>query len=357
MKPSNIIKAIALNVLAGKVTYLEGAPGIGKSSLPAEAARANGWDCLILPPAPTIEPVDLRGAMKVITPDDAKNFNLDENFIGTTLAFPPDFLPRVAKKTTLVVIDDVPTALPAVQAALFQLLLDRRLGNYIVPENVHFVLTGNRLEDRAGAGRTLTALDSRVNRIQQDVSLEDWIDWANKTSIQPELIAFHRFHKGEFLHKFDPTKKVNPLPRTWAALSRSLAVINESRAKGEVIPNDLELELYEGDVGKEAALSFVGFNQVFRNLPNPAECLKNPTTAPIPEGADMIATVVCLTTALSRMVTQQTFGNLLKYLSRLQKEYEVMCIQDAINQKAVLKETSAYTQWAVKNQEILTGSK
>lgn len=353
MKLSHAIQAITFNVLTKNVSYLEGAPGIGKSSAPFAAAAQNGWDIILLPPAPTIEPVDLRGAMKVITAEDAKGFGLPESSIGTTVAFPPDFLPRKADKTTLVVVDDVPTALPAVQAALFQLLLDRKLGSYTVPENVHFVLTGNRLEDKAGASRTLTALDSRVNRIQVDVSYEDWIEWAVKNDIAEEVIAFHRFNKGQYLWQFDPKKKVNPLPRTWAFLSKKVKLVNEQRKNGTHVPADFEIEWYQGDVGQEAANLFVGFTRIFRELPNPAECLAKPATAQVPTD---IGAVLCLTGALSRIVKQDTLKNLLEYLSRLPKEYEVLCLQDAINRCAALKETKAYIKWSLDNKTALLGN-
>jgi hypothetical protein len=352
MKPAHVIQAIILNALSKAVTYIEGPPGVGKSSCPVQAARQMDWDCIVLPPAPTIEPVDLRGALKAITKQDAIDFDLGEDAIGTTVAFPPDFLPRSVSKTTLIVIDDIPTAMPAVQAALFQLLLDRKLGNYIVPENVHFVLTGNRVEDRAGASRTLTALDSRVNRINLDVSFADWINWAVANDIAPEVIAFHRFKSGEYLWKFDPKQKVNPLPRTWEFLSKKLKVVQSQRASGINIPSELETEWYQGDVGAEAANLFIGFTRVFEDMPDPRECLKNPKTAKVPTD---IGASICVATALSNLVTVESFPNLLIYLSRLEKEYEVLCLQDSINKNKALKETKAYVNWSLTNKTVLLG--
>lgn len=354
MKSTHVIQTIILNVLSRAVTYLEGPPGVGKSSCPVQAAAQMGWDCRVLPPAPTIESIDLRGALKVVNKADCAEFGLSEDSVGTTVAFSPDFLPKTADKITIVVIDDVPTASPSVQAALFQLLLDRRLGSYIVPENVHFVLTGNRAEDKAGASRTLTALDSRVNRIALDVSYQDWLAWAVKTGdIAPEVVSFHRFTGGVHLWKFDPKQKINPLPRTWEFLSNKVKVAKAQRAAGIDIPIELETEWYQGDVGVEAANLYVGFSRVFKDMPDPASCIKDPKNAKVPED---IGATLCLVTALSNIVTSDTLPNLMVYLARLKKEYEVLCLQDAINKHKTLKETKTYVKWALANPTVL-GSK
>ena len=345
MKPAHVIKAIATLVKANKVVYLEGKPGIGKTSFPKQAAIQNGWDYKVLPPAPTIDPVDLRGAIKVITKQDIAEFNLPAETLGHTMAFPPDFLPTVAEKITIVVIDDVPTATPAVQATLFQLLLERRLGNYIVPANVRFVLTGNRVEDRAGANRTLTALDSRVCRIGVDVSSEDWIDWAITNDIAPEVVAYHRFTKGDNLWQFDPTKKVNPLPRTWEFLSDTFKVAP---------PAEIAHETYAGFVGEEQAAGFIGFLQVLNDLPNPKDCLAFPETAPTPPD---VGAQLCLWGARARLVEDDTVPAFLTYVARLGGEYEHLAVADLVKVKPSTKETKAFSKWFLANEDTFNPTK
>lgn len=342
MKPSLVIRALATAVKANKVVYLEGPPGVGKTSFPKQAAQEMGYDCIVWPPCPTLDPVDIRGAIKVITPADAEAFNLPTSAVGTTVAFPPDFLPRSVERPTIIVIDDAPTGSSSVQATLFQLLLERRLGTYTVPKDVHFVLTGNRLEDRAGAGRTLTALDSRVVRLSVEVSVQDWLDWAVNALIAPEVIAFHRFHAGKYLWQFDSSKKCNPLPRTWEFLSDIFKCHPHK---------DLEHELYGGCVGEEASSMFIGFLRIFRELPDPRQCLSNPTSSPVPQD---IGAILCLCGVLSRIVQRDTLKNLITYTSRLGLEYANLAITDAVTLAPALKESKEYINWFRENSATFT---
>jgi hypothetical protein len=349
MKPSQALSAIEFIALAEQVSYLEGPPGIGKTSFFRQVAERNGWDYAAFPSAATLDPTDVRGAMKVITLADIKEYGLDPALHGHTLSFPPEFLPTKADKITLVVIDDVPTATPAVQAALFQLLLERRIGNYVAPANVRFALTGNRTQDKAGAGRTLTALDSRVVRLKIEVSLEDWINWGIDSGIAPEVLAFHRFHadtrsqaNGEapknLLWAFDPNKKENPLPRTWEFVSN---LYKKSP------PKEIELELYSGCVGEAAAAEFVGFLRVFRELPDIHFCLSNPDTAVVPTD---LGAKFAVASALARMVERDTIKNFIKYTKRLGDEFQHLAMSDAVKRAPALKESKEYITWFRANE-------
>jgi hypothetical protein len=176
-----------------------------------------------------------------------------------------------------------------------------------------------------------------------DVSNEDWFNWAITHDIAPEVIAFHRFTQGEYLHKFDPAKKVKPLPRTWEFLS-SLTKVNPDK--------DIEFDLYAGCVGEEAAGQFVGFLRIFRDLPDIDECLSSPTKASVPTD---IGAVFCVISALARAVTRPTLKNFITYVKRLGSEYEHLSITDAMKINPALKESKEYLGWFQDNLSVFGG--
>lgn len=345
MKHSSILRALAaslnLPTTSGKTPepfLIMGPPGIGKSSAPVDLAKLLGCEIIVFPSAPTLDAVDIRGIPRVVTPSDCEDFGLSPNLIGSTVAFPPDFFPKKVNGPTIIVIDDVTAANPAVQAALLQPVLDRKLGAYKVPHEVMFVLTGNRVEDKAGSSRTITALDSRVIRIDMEVSLDDWIGWATKNEISDEIIAFHRHYTGTYLWKFNPKDKCNPLPRTWEKADTMFKVM----AGDEEFP-----EVLAGLVGNEAATMFVGFHSIVKDLISPKVVFANPKQAPLPKtNESMLVTV----SSLARAVRKDTFEAFLIYLARFpQPEYAAMAIQDAVEIAPSLKESPGYVKHITNN--------
>lgn len=323
-----------------------GPPGIGKSSAPVSVAKKSGVNeagkpnvnIIIFPSTPTLDAVDIRGIPRVVTHADCEAFNLNPNSVGTTVAFPPDFLPRKVDGPTIIVIDDLPAANPAVQAAMLQLVLDRKIGSYNVPDGVLFIMTGNRIEDKAGASRIISALGSRVVRIDMEVNNEDWIGWAVKAGISDEILAFHRHYAFKYLWQFKPTNPCNPLPRTWEKADDFFKVMADDPDFQETL---------NGLVGEEAGTMFMGFHKIVRDIISPKVVFANPKKAPLPATNEALLVTV---SALARSVKAETMEALLIYLARFeQPEYAAMAIQDAVELNPALKESEGYIKHIVNN--------
>src|SRR5690349_18105341 len=113
-------------------TMLWGPPGIGKSSIVAQTAAAHG-----------IGLIDVR--LSQLAPTDLRGLPVAES--GVARWYPPEFLPQDG--AGILFLDELNLAPPVMQGMAQQLILDRRVGSYRVPEGWFIWAAGNRKEDRA----------------------------------------------------------------------------------------------------------------------------------------------------------------------------------------------------------------
>src|SRR5829696_4130606 len=203
VRPSDVSKALAALVPTRRPVYLWGPPGCGKSAVVRQAATTLSLD-LVDVRATLLDPVDLRGLPKVTR--------------DTAIWCPPAFLPRAGRG--LLFLDERAQAAPLVQAACLQLTLDRRVGEYELPEGWSVIAASNRAEDRAGTHRLITPLLNRFVHLDLDVSAADWQAWAVAHRVGPEVRAFLRYRPA-LLFQFDPAAghRAFPTPRAWQFVS------------------------------------------------------------------------------------------------------------------------------------------
>jgi hypothetical protein len=158
--------------------------------------------------------------------------------------------------------------------------------------------------------------------------------------LRPEVVAFLRW-RPELLHRFEPAEKAFPSPRAWASVSHILAATP---------PAAIEFALYEGTVGRGAAIEFTGFLRVFRSLPSLDGILLNPGTAPVPDEPSALCAVA---TGLARRTTEQNFAAVIQYSGRLAREYGTLLVKSATARLPDLAHHPAFTRWAVANGAAL----
>lgn len=325
MKPSVVSQALrALVVGEGQPVFIWGSPGIGKSAvvhqLAAELSIALRDIRALL-----LDPVDLRG-LPFVGRD------------GLSKWATPDFLP--ADGEGIIFLDELNAAPAMVQASCYQLVLDRKLGEYTLPEGWVIVAAGNRDSDRASTTRMPTPLRNRFVHLDFEVDVQEWSEWAIKTSIRPEVIAFIRF-RPELLSAFDRDSNAFPSPRTWEFVSRILNSKPDPSA---------EHELVAGAVGSGPATEFSAFLRTFRELPNIDAILLNPTQEPVPENA---AAQYAVASALARCASDSNFDRICRYLKRMPTEFNILSVRDASLYSPAIRSTAAYTKWAVENHHVL----
>ena len=253
MKAKQLEKSLEKLISIKQPCFIWGGVGVGKSEIVHKVAKDMGYRIEDVRIA-LLDPVDLRGVPKV---ED-----------GRTVFCPPVFLPSNEQPKTLLFLDELPQGSPSVQNALFQLIKDRKLGEYTLPEDTVIVSAGNRVQDKAGANRVNTALGDRFVHLNLDVCHQEWIDWGIKTKkIKQEVLSFISWQGEDYLYNFDKNASVNATPRAWEYTSNVLATDPDS---------EIEQELYAGIIGEGIAPEFIAFVRRFRNLPSVDVLLKNP---------------------------------------------------------------------------------
>lgn len=345
MKSTDIKTAVKACRMVNQPVFIQGSPGIGKSEMIRQLAdeifggehidkqgRYHGpagqfstRPYLIDIRVSQLDPVDLRGLPSIVD--------------GKTIWNTPDFLPTEGEG--IIFFDEVNSAPPMMQAPLYQIINDNRLGEWVKPDGWYIIAAGNKDTDRAITSRLSSALANRFLHIDFDVDLETWCQWALSAGIQTELIAFLRF-RPELLHDFDPKKnmKAFPTPRSWSFISRMLQ---------SGLPPELEYEVFSGAVGEGATAEFLGFLKIFRKMQSPDAILMNPTGAIVP---DEPSELYAIAGALSRKASENTFPRLMEYFKRMPVEYQVLAVNDSLAICPDCRTTREFLQWASDNSDV-----
>lgn len=239
--------------------FLWGPPGVGKSELMEQIATSGdlGNTLLMDLRVALMEPTDLRGM---------PFYNADS---GKMEWAPPVDLPseEIAKEydTVILFLDEMNSAAPAVQAAAYQLILNRRVGTYKLPDNVVMVAAGNRDTDKGVTYRMPTPLANRFVHLEIRPDFESWLTWAVDNKISEDVIGYLSFAKGD-LFDFDPRASGRSFatPRSWTFVSEFL--------DDEIDDNELT-DLVAGCVGEGIAIKFAAHRKIANDMPMPADIL------------------------------------------------------------------------------------
>jgi len=341
MRPTHITAVIEQefsSTLQGYHTpvMIWGPPGVGKSQIVAQVAE-NHDAAIVDIRLSQMEPSDLRGI-------PFKNGQKVEWAI-------PAMLPAVAVhgEAGILFIDEITSAPPSVSAAAYQLILDRRLGEYRVPDQWVIVAAGNRQGDRGVTYSMPAPLANRFSHYEVSVNLDDWAGWAYRNNIDERIIAFLRF-RPDLLFDFNPEHNpvAFPSPRSWEFAHRALYKFAEQ-------PN-LLLGGLEACVGKAAGVELFAFVQSLEKLPD-IDAILLGESQECPDEIDLqyaVATAL-VTRAIRSGGDVAILGNILAYANCFkQREMGVMLVSDlhrAIG--AELFSVPQFANWAEMVGDIL----
>jgi hypothetical protein len=158
------------------------------------------------------------------------------------------------------------SAAPSVQAAAYQLVLNRRVGTYFLPDNVVIVAAGNRETDKGVTYRMPAPLANRFVHLEMTCDWEDWQDWAVENKVHKDVVGFLTFSKKD-LYDFDPksASRAFATPRSWSFVSELL------------VDDDCDVEtltdLTSGAIGEGLAIKFMAHRKHSSKMPNPTDIL------------------------------------------------------------------------------------
>tara|TARA_B110000914_G_C15511630_1_gene471153 strand:+ start:1729 stop:2736 length:1008 start_codon:yes stop_codon:yes gene_type:complete len=228
-------------------TFLWGPPGIGKSDLVQQIGDDTGRNV-----------VDVRLALW--EPTDIKGIPYFDSNNGTMTWAPPAELPTDPDSKDILFLDELNSAPPAVQAAAYQLILNRKVGTYKLPDGVDIVAAGNRDGDRGVTYRMPAPLANRFIHLEMKVDFEDWQDWATLNHVHPEVVGYVGFAKQD-LYDYDPKSpsKSFATPRSWSFVSD---LVSDPEIDTETLTN-----LVSGAVGDGLAVKFMAHRKIASRLP------------------------------------------------------------------------------------------
>ena len=252
--PKSAKRSIRKAIQTRRPVFLWGPPGIGKSDIVKQIGEDAGREVVDVRLA-LWEPTDIKGI---------PYYNADQ---GKMVWAPPSELPTDPESTAIIFLDELNSAPPAVQAAAYQLILNRRVGTYELPKGVDVVAAGNREGDRGVTYRMPAPLANRFIHLEAKVDFDDFQEWAVMNNVHPEVVGYVGFAKQD-LYDFDPKSpsKAFATPRSWVFVSDLL--------KDDDCDIDTLHNLIAGAVGDGLAVKFMAHRKIAGRLPKAEDILK-----------------------------------------------------------------------------------
>lgn len=328
---------------------ITGPPGIGKTSVAQTAAKIlgemyPGFDYKEVNPT---MPADEVGGI----PDLIK---VSDGFTVTDYALPKWF-PRDPNWRGIICLDDGLQGGGDMQKVLANLVQALNLRGQKVPSGAMFVVTGNRIEDKAGVAKTLTHFADRMCWINMKVTADQWIDgFAIPNGVHDKVIAYIMSFKDD-LNKFDPNVPKCPTSRTWEAVSNWTKMLDKMSTASADAKNKRTRRaaaVLAGELGQGMAIKYWSFCERYDTMPDIDDILKSPSTHTIDYSLDV---QFALAVAIANRMDDTTFSAAVTYIDRIGPDFTSLAIRLATGRNPKLVQSKAFLQWTVKNQDVIVG--
>lgn len=327
---------------------LWGAPGVGKSQAIRQVAKriekatnkkCNVTDVRLL----LFNPIDLRG---IPTANAEKTlaiwlkphiFQMDERDSVVNILF----------------LDEISAAPQSVQAAAYQITLDRIIGEHKLPDNCIVIAAGNRVTDKSVSYKMPRALANRLCHMEIESNFESWQRWAVANGISPKVVGYLSFRQDVLIENENISDDLAfPTPRSWEMVSNVLKLTEDNVDKA--------YELICGLVGKGVAVEFSSWCRIFSKLPKIEDIFSGKCSI-IPNNPDALYALIASMTAYAREHTDNIdeLENSIIYASKLPPDYAFVLIKNYTvieeGMREKLMKIPYFTKWLSANGKYLNG--
>ena len=251
-------------------------------------------------------------------------------------------------------LDEISAAPQSVQAAAYQITLDRVVGEHRLPDNCIVIAAGNRTTDKSVAFKMPKALANRLMHIEVEGSFKSWKKWAISSGINDKVVGFLSFRQN-YLMGFDSGSDdlAFPTPRAWEMVSNILNGVHD----------DIEdmYSLIAGIVGSGIAVEFRTWAKVYRDLPAIEDIFEGKMPR-IPQNADALYALTNFMVSFAREHKDDLRGiaNSITYANKLPPDFSVVLLQDYMfledNYEEKLLTIPEFSKWLSEKGGIMNGS-
>ena len=343
------------------VPYITGAPGGGKTASIKSMCEQYNWGLVSTHFA--LKPLEETGGIPQF-----ENVTIGgENVLATTWSF-PDIMKQLyltaekyqgENQMVIWLLDDMHLCSAVHNAMLYELLTERKLREFKIPDNVALVLAGNHASNKAGAKTMFSAIINRVAIMPIYSSFENWKNnFAIQNKIHPAIISFLENNQyRQFFHEEEQVDVPWGSPRSWSRLSNVMCQYESWYNK--MMRDDMSLYMATSHIGKDGSSEFNQYYQIFSKFDIPS-ILKKVDDYKLPENPiDRYALAYALTShycneSNKNSIIQEFAKIMYKYINTYE-DLGLMMIHEILNIEKVLKNSNLFIKLAAKLNEIEPG--
>ncbi|MDH4945301.1 MoxR family ATPase [Sulfurimonas sp. C5] len=321
---SDLYKHLELLIKTDTPVFIHGSPGIGKSYIVNDLASSNDLEIRDVRLS-QLDAVDLRGIPSIHNEQ--------------TKWMPPVFLPDDKDSKGILFLDELNSAPLSVQAAIYQLVLDRKIGEYTLPKGWRIICAGNKIDDKGIVFKLPSPLINRMVHIVLEARYDDFKVWGINNSIHSYILGFLGFRPDLLSSEIPSAAEANPAfatPRAWNMLSDILHAVKDVNSISAIV---------HGTVGYGAGIEFLSFVKVYKTLPN-IEAILEGNSQEVPNEPSAL---YALCAALVEKYKKSEHGeNVFAYAEKLPVEFNVMLMKDLIVKDESIAELESFEAWLEK---------